>query len=77
MKENKRFHLLENIVNNMPKIIEAFVSFYGEEYRERITEKFNSVIFAAYYKVETYKKILDEEKAKIVERVLEDFKQET
>ncbi len=77
MKENKRFHLLENLVKNMPNLIEAFVSFYGEEKREEITRKFNNVILVAYYKLDTYKKILNEEKDKIISNILETFKEET
>lgn len=34
----------ENIINEkMPEIIEAFVDYYGEEMREKITDKFNNV----------------------------------
>ena len=36
----------ENIINEkMPEIIEAFVDYYGEEMREKITDKFIIINF--------------------------------
>ena len=75
--ENKRFYLRENIIENMPKIIEAFVSFYGEDKREQIEDRFKNSIIAPHYSLEAYKNILDNEKEKIINRLIEDFKKET
>ena len=38
----------EAITDSLPKIIEAFVSFYGEEERKRITTKFQNILVVGY-----------------------------
>ena len=38
----------KTIKQSLPKIIEAFVTFYGEENREYIEEKFKNLIIVGY-----------------------------
>ena len=38
----------ESIINALPSIIEAFVTFYGESERENIQNKFRNLIVAGY-----------------------------
>ncbi|MBO6195426.1 MAG: hypothetical protein J6O56_03665 [Bacilli bacterium] len=60
MIENK-LKLLESIDNfeeNKNKIVEAFISFYGEEKRDIITEKFNNSIILPYVSIDDLKSIL-------------------
>ena len=45
----------ETITNSIPKIIEAFVMFYGESEREKITQKFNDFLVVGYIPPDTIK----------------------
>ncbi len=44
----KALNSTEVLNNSIPKLIDAFVSFYGEENREFITHKFNNLMFVGY-----------------------------
>ncbi len=72
-----RFKVRENIKKNMPIIIETFVSFYGEENREKITNKFNNLIVCGYLSIDGYSRIYYSERDKISKRAIEEFKKET
>ena len=53
--------LLENLddfTENKNKILDAFISFYGEEKRDIITEKFNNSIIVPYIKPDDIKNII-------------------
>jgi hypothetical protein len=65
------------ITNAMPSLIEAFVSFYGEDKREEIEERFNNVIIAGYVGYPTYKSIANEVKKSCALEALELFKEES
>ena len=38
----------KDISNNSQKLIDSFVDYYGEQYREVITEKYNNIVFVYY-----------------------------
>ena len=44
----KALNSTEVLNNSIPQLIDAFVSFYGEENREFITHKFNNLMFVGY-----------------------------
>ena len=44
----RRLNPTETIINSLPAIIEAFVTFYGESERERITNKFKNILVIGY-----------------------------
>ncbi len=77
MKANKRFNIRENIIENIPKIIECFVEFYGEENRQKIVDKFNKLVIVGYLDFKGYGSILDFEKSKLANSLVEEFKKET
>lgn len=58
------------IKNNLPKIIEVFIEFYGEEYRDLITEKLNNTIILGYYNSETLFSLIYDEKQKIFNQII-------
>ena len=54
----RKLNSTQTIIDNLPKLIEAFVSFYGEKEREFIEDKFKNIYF--YYNAlgQIYKKLL-------------------
>ena len=50
----KKINFDETINEALPKIIEAFVSFYGEHNRELIVEKFNNMLLIGYCQPEDF-----------------------
>lgn len=59
MKDNV-VELQTNLQSKIPFIIEAFVKFYGEEERERITQKLTDVLYVDYIGYESYSLILSQ-----------------
>ena len=45
----------EELRKSIPTFIEAFVTYYGEEYRKEIEEKFSQAIFIGYQDTEYIK----------------------
>ena len=60
------------IRSHIPQIIDAFVNFYGEEYRAFITQKFNDMIIIGYYDINTLKHLIFTVKKKITDELLEE-----
>ena len=55
----RKLNPTETIKKSLPAIIEAFVTFYGESERERITSKFNNMLIIGYSKPENIINILN------------------
>ena len=73
---NNLYKLLEStktIEQDLPKIIEAFVSYYGEENRTYIEEKFKNLLVIGYGNPEKLSTILFEIKQKKSEELIELF----
>ena len=51
-KTKRKLNATETIISSLPMIIEAFVIFYGESERERITNKFTNMLTIGYSKEE-------------------------
>ena len=64
MIEN-RLNADEYLNSLVPKLIEVFVSFYGESERDRITERFNSAIFIGHINYNNYQSLLREAKKEV------------
>ena len=58
----KKLKATDTITNALPRIIEAFTTFYGEQERERITEKFNNMLIIGYMNPEKISQLLKEDK---------------
>lgn len=58
----KKLNSTETITNALPRLIEAFTTFYGETEREKITEKFNNILIIGYANPEQVRHILREDK---------------
>ena len=57
-EETKRkLNSTQTIADNMDNIIEAFVTYYGEENRERITNRFSNMIIAGHTRLKASKKL--------------------
>ena len=67
----KKLNATETITKALPKLIEAFTTFYGESERERITEKFNNMLIIGYMKPETIGRILREDKTQKSNELIE------
>ena len=65
----------EEIKKAIPMYIEAFVKFYGEECRQEIEEKFNSLLCLGYQNPDSIKRNIDkymqQETRKMVEKIFE------
>lgn len=61
------------IRDNLPKIIEVFIEFYGEEYRDLVTEKLNNTIILGYYDSETLFSLICDEKQKMFNEIIADI----
>ena len=59
-QSEKILNCKKHLRDNLQLIIEAFVTYYGEEKRQEIEEKFNKAIIVAYRNPETTKLILNE-----------------
>ena len=68
-----KFNLDSKLASFIPKVIEAFVKFYGEEERENITNKLNNGIYTAYLNIDSYNTLLINAKAKCVNNAIEYF----
>ncbi len=56
----KRFNPTDTIEKAIPRLIEAFSLYYGEEERENITKKFNNLLVVGYIKPKTMSSIISE-----------------
>lgn len=68
---SKKLNPTETIIKSLPAIIEAFVTFYGESERERITNKFQNMLIIGYSKTSN-KKILINQSNKEMSAILID-----
>ena len=59
---------IENPIDkSLPMLIDYFVNFYGEKYRERITDRLNSATYVFFFfsgNIDTYNGIYDRERVK-------------
>jgi len=69
----KKLNATETITKSLPRIIEAFTTFYGEQERERITEKFNNMLIIGYMSPEKISQILKEDKKQKSNELIELF----
>lgn len=69
----KKLNATETITKALPRLIEAFTSFYGESERERITEKFNKMLIIGYMKPEKIESLLREDKKQKSNELIETF----
>ena len=70
----KLLEINKTINDAIPSLIEVFTSFYGEECRELITEKFNNMLLVGYYDVNTLSSfIIDMQKEATAKHVKEVF----
>ena len=67
----------EEIKKVIPMYIEAFVKFYGEECREEIEEKFNSLLCLGYQTPESIKRGIDQYEQKQTEKLVEPIFEKT
>ena len=74
---DNRVSVRNNIIKNIPILIEVFTRFYGEENREDIENKFNNLVVAGYISPEGYSRVIFDEKKKIANRCMDKFKEET
>ena len=63
----------ETIEKSLPKIIEAFVIFYGEENREYIEQKFKDLIIIGYGLPDKLSSIIYEIKNNLTKELIEQF----
>jgi len=69
----KKLNATETITTSLPRLIEAFTTFYGEEERERITEKFNNMLIIGYMSPEKITQLLREDKKQKSNELVETF----
>ena len=69
----RKLKVNEYINNALPQIIEAFVEYYGEENREYITNRFNSMIMIGYGNPTNANGIISKIQSSISDRLLEDI----
>lgn len=69
----KKLNATDTITKAIPRIIEAFTTFYGEEERERITEKFNNMLIIGYMSPEQIERLLREDKKQKSDELVEMF----
>ena len=66
----------ETIQRAMPAITEAFVTFYGEENREFIEQKFRDILIIGYSSPATVKRILNDMKKIKSDELIKSFLEE-
>ena len=75
---SQRFNASIIIREKLPKIIEAFVNFYGEEERDYIEDKFKNVFIVSYGSPKSYERIIEKNDKKVKdyleEKLLADLK---
>ena len=69
----KKLNSTDTIISSLPKLIEAFVAFYGEDERENIVNKFNNMLVIGYCKPEDLKGIVRMGKNKISSELIDEF----
>lgn len=69
----KQINPTESIINALPAIIEAFVTFYGESERENITNKFENMIVIGYMKPENVSRIIGKIKKEKSKELTKEF----
>lgn len=69
----KKMHPTETILKAMPAFIEAFVAFYGEEERERITKKFTNMLVIGYSQPSSISNIIRENDKEKNEEIINEF----
>jgi len=69
----RKLNPTEAIIAAMPRLIDAFVTFYGEEERERITRKFNEILVLGYMKPQHITTIIREDLKQKSQELIEEF----
>lgn len=69
----KKLNATETITKALPRLIEAFTTFYGESERERITEKFDNMLIIGYMNPEKIEQLLREDKKQKSNELVEQF----
>ena len=64
MLESK-FNIDSYLQTIVPRIIDAFVDFYGEEERESITKKFNNIVLIGYLNITDYRSLVSDAQKEI------------
>jgi len=69
----KKINFDETIQKSIKKITEAFISFYGEQEREQIIEKFNNMLIIGYCKPEDFFTQIETTEILKLRKLMEDF----
>lgn len=69
----KKLNSTQTIINTLPIIIEAFVTFYGESERKTIEEKFRNLLVIGYSKPTDMDSVIYEDKNKKSATLIEQF----
>jgi len=69
----KKLNSTETIKKALPKIIEAFVAFYGESERKNIEEKFRNLLIIGYCPPREWERILREDEKKESDELIDKF----
>ena len=69
----KKLNPTETIIKSLPAIIEAFVTFYGESERERITAKFQNMVVIGYSKVDNKRNLINQSNKEMSSMLIEKF----
>ena len=69
----KKINFDETIQKSIKKITEAFISFYGEQEREQIIEKFNNMLIIGYCKPEDFFAQIETTEILKLRKLMEEF----
>ena len=73
-EETKRkLNSTQTIADNMDNIIEAFVTYYGEENRERITNRFSNMIIAGHITLKQMERIINDDENEKISKLVQEF----
>ena len=73
-EETKRkLNSTQTIADNMDNIIEAFVTYYGEENRERITNRFSNMIIAGHITLKQMERIINDDENEKISNLVQEF----
>lgn len=75
MNENiiKKLNPTETINKALPVITEAFINFYGESERERITNSFKNLLIIGYSQPDEIKKMINKDKNEKINNLIKNF----
>lgn len=73
-EETKRkLNSTQTIADNMDNIIEAFVTYYGEENRERITNRLSNMIIAGHITLKQMERIINDDENEKISKLVQEF----